>query len=122
MSTFFVELEHFTAEEIEEYGPLDPELLVKLQAMRYLVDGPIYLTSGLRVSGAHADHDHDGDSEAVDISDNPRSEPISSRWRFKVEEAAYRVGLRRKGSYDKHIHIDVREDRDQDVAWIGESQ
>lgn len=117
-------LENFTEKEVQRHGPLEPELLVKLQVIRYKTGLPIHITSGLRHGdeGDHGDDDDDGEGEGVDISDNGRGKPISSRWRFEVEKAAYEVGLRRKGSYDRHIHLGISKEADQDVSWIGVSK
>lgn len=124
MSKATTDLENFTQEEVSRVGPLDPKLLVMLQAIRYQADLPIHLTSGLRETedGGHGDHDNDNDGEGVDISDNLEGKPIGSRWRYKVTKAAYAVGFKRVGTYDRHLHLDVRSDRDQDVNWIGKSR
>lgn len=108
-------LENFTKNEVEG---LNPKLRVMLQATRYLAGVPIYVTSGLR-PGDDGEH---GEGDGVDISDNPRGDPISSRWRDKVLEASYRVGFRRRGVYDRHVHLGVSDSRDQDVTWIGRSR
>lgn len=105
-----VVLEHFN--ESETKG-LKPRLCVMLQAMRYLTGLPIVITSGLRPGdrGAH------GSGDGVDISDNGLGAPVASRWRQATLAAAYAVGFRRVGIYDRHIHVDIATTLPQDVSW-----
>jgi hypothetical protein len=107
-----IALENFLAWEVPE---LEDRLLVRLQAIRYIVNEPIFVTSGHRPGdvGAH------GRGLAVDISDNRRGAKISSTWRFKVITSAYSVGITRIGDYDRHIHIDVDPSLPQNVLWYG---
>ncbi len=109
-----IELDNFTVSEADS---LSDELLVRLQAIRYIVGEPIYITSGLRVGDPNAH----GRALAVDISDNPNGADISSQWRFKVLAAAFAVGIKRIGDYDRHIHIDVDLSLPQNVLWRGVS-
>lgn len=124
MSQATTVLDNFTEAEIGRVGPLDPKLLVMLQAARYEADEIMIISSGLRETedGGHGDHDNDGDGEGVDITDNAEKKPVGSRWRFKVVAAAIKVGFNRIGIYDKHVHLDVRTDRDQLVMWTGKSR
>lgn len=109
-----VELENFS--ERESNG-LPDELLIKLQCIRYLVGKRVHITSGLRAgdSGTH------GLGHAVDVADNTGGVPISSQWREAVLRAAYAVGFKRVGVYDRHIHLDIDLSRDQNVTWWGVS-
>ena len=109
------ELSNFT--EIELKGVV-PELRVKLQALRYLANTPIHLTSGLR-PGDDGEH---GEGMGVDISDNSAGAPIGSRFRHYVLKAAYSLGFSRIGTYDRHIHLGISVTRDQDVTWQGISE
>lgn len=104
-------LENFSPAELVG---LSDELKVKLQALRYLSQEKMYVTSGLRPGDSGSTHSA---GAAVDISDNNTGEPIGSRWRFKVLRAAFAIGFNRIGIYDRHIHIDVSKTKDQDVAW-----
>lgn len=115
MTKAIVELEHFSAREVRD---LPPELQIRLQMLRYMVGLVIHVTSGLRItdSGAH------GLGVAVDIADNRSGIPIGSEWRHEVLKAAYALGFRRIGDYDKHIHLDIDTARDQDVTWWAKSK
>ncbi len=117
MSRATVPLESFSADELGHGHALAPELLVKLQAVRYLAGEPIHISSGLRPED---DGEH-GSGEAVDITDNRRGEDVGSRWRHHVLKASYAVGFSRIGVYDKHIHLGVSRERDQSVTWWGQS-
>ena len=110
-----VELENFTVSEVDA---LDTRLQVFLQALRYIVGEPIYITSGLRVESTTAH----GDGTAVDISDNQGGAPLKSQWRHKVLKALYGMGFERIGTYDLHIHLDVNLTFPQSVTWWGRSR
>lgn len=110
MSAATTELEHFSPQEVEG---LTPRMKVHLQALRYMVGIPLCVTSGLRPnsSGEHSEGD------GVDLSDNMTGAPISSPFRHKVLKAAYALGFRRIGDYDRHIHIGLSTTRPLDVTW-----
>lgn len=105
-----VEVENFTTADIDA---LDPELVVKLQTIRYMAGVPIYVTSGFRPGDDKAH----GRGLAVDISDNMAGQPLASGWRHAILAAIYALGLRRIGVYDRHIHFDVDPNLPQDVTW-----
>ena len=109
-----VELDNFT--EMDVSG-LKSELKVRLQALRYEAALPIFITSGLRVG----DPKSHGQGDAVDISDNPNGDPPSPLWRYHVLRAAFLIGFKRIGIYDRHIHIDISETLPREVAWWGVS-
>lgn len=111
MSKAIAELENFTTSELDG---LKDELKVKLQALRYLSGLPIYVTSGVR-----SNSDEHALGMAADISDNPLGDPISSTWRFEVLRAAFAIGFRRIGDYDRHLHLGISKSLDQDVCWHG---
>ena len=115
MSNGVVTMENFKAEKV---AGLTDRMKVMLQALRYIVDEPIYITSGLRSSDTDSEHSL---GMGVDISDNNRGEDISSRWRYKVMKAAYGLGFRRLGDYDRHVHLGVSTSHPQDVEWRGVS-
>ena len=110
-----VELENFTVSEV---APLDTRLQVFLQALRYVVGEPVYVTSGLR-PGSTTAH---GDGTAADISDNPHGKPLKAQWRHKVLKVLYGMGFERIGTYDLHIHLDVNLTFPQSVTWWGRSR
>lgn len=111
-------LEHFDPDEFDEPDKLSPLVLLRLDWARARADRPVYITSDFRPEspGSH------GKGLAVDISDNLKSEEISSRWRYHTLEALLHVGFHRIGIYDKHVHVDADPERDPDVIWTGESQ
>lgn len=111
-----VELEHFP--ELGNSG-LTRKALIYLQALRYIVDVPIHVTSAVRSSDTDSAHSL---GLALDISDNKQGSPISSSWRHKILPALYALGIRRVGVYDRHIHFDLADTPfPQDVSWWGES-
>lgn len=110
-----VELENFTSSEMDG---LSDKLKLHLQMIRYIAGVPIHITSGLRTGDTDSEHSL---GAGADISDNDRGEEISSLWRHKVLSAAYLLGLRRIGVYDRHIHIGVATSYPQDVTWWGVS-
>ena len=109
-----VELENFEDFEVTD---LDHALTIRLQVLRYMIGRRIHITSGLRRGdvGVH------GLGEAVDISNNRRGDQLDSTWRHLVLKAAYAIGFRRIGDYDRHIHLDINGARDQDVTWWDKS-
>ena len=110
-----VDLDNFSEDEV---AGLSNEMKAKLQCLRYLAGVPIVITSALR-PGDTGEH---GEGLGIDISDNAEGKAISSRFRFHVSKAAYALGFRRIGTYDRHIHLGVSLSRDQDVAWQGVSE
>jgi hypothetical protein len=99
---------------------LQEELVKMLQQVRDHAVVPIHITSGYR-PGDTKSH---GEGAAVDISDNKFGKPVASRWRFLILKAAFAVGFRRIGVYDRHIHLDINHDSPggQDVVWTGVSE
>jgi len=111
-----VTLEHFTEQEVEG---LTDRLKIYLQALRYISNTPIYITSGLRQEDTTSEH---STGQGVDISDNPNGDPISSGWRHKISKALHGLQIARIGIYDRHIHFGVSRSHPQDVSWIGQSR
>lgn len=104
---------------------LQPDLVDLLGQLEKAVEMPVYITSGYR-EGDTKSHGH---GLAVDISDNLQGKPIWSGWRHRVLKAAYALGFRRIGVYDRHIHLDLWEGQTvdgrpvpQDVTWFGMSE
>ena len=111
------DLKYFKKSEFKSPSKMSPSLLYKLDCIRADTKLPISITSSYRKgdSGAH------GEGVAVDISDNSKGRPISSRWRYEVLISIFSHKFNRIGVYDKHIHLDMSESRDQDVCWWGVS-
>lgn len=110
-----VNAENFKTTEVRG---LKDRLVIMLQMIRWQVGAPIYVTSGLRPTDKDSEHVF---GLGVDISDNKEGKELSSRWRFLVLKAAFALGIRRIGIYDRHIHLGISESKDQDVAWWGTS-
>ena len=107
------ELEFFTKEEFEPGADaMSHELLRRLDDARAMAKIPFRITSAYRMGddGAH------GSGEAVDIG------CTSSRARYHIVNSLLLTGFNRIGVYDKHVHADVSETRDQDVIWWGTSK
>lgn len=111
------EIDHFRPSEFNEPDEMDPEFVAVLDQIRAFAGVTIYVTSSFR----RGDPRSHGRGLAVDISDNRRGVPVSSRWRYQVLAAALRAGVRRVGVYDRHLHLDVDTSLPQDVAWWDKS-
>jgi len=110
------ELNHFTPMEFISPNEMSYDLLRVLDSIRADAGLAIKITSSYRAgSGEH------GQGLAVDISDNLEGEPMGSRWRFKVLRSIIRNGICRIGFYDRHFHIGISKEKDQDVCWWAES-
>lgn len=106
---------YFTEAEVEG---LQPEFVDRLDNARLFSGVPYIITSGLRTAEQNQKADGVSDSShlrglAVDLS------APDSRTRFLMVHGLLAAGFRRIGIYDKHIHADVDETLDQDVAWVG---
>jgi len=68
------------------------------------------ITSIYRPSDRDSEH-YTG--EAIDIA------CTTSRHRFKLVELGILFGCTRIGIYPRHIHFGFKEEKDQDVIWLG---
>jgi uncharacterized protein YcbK (DUF882 family) len=91
---------------------LDPVLLAELDQLFYRLGRPFRITSDWRNDPSSSHHT----GKAVDIAVNSGYE------RYRIVELALRVGFTRIGVYDRHIHLDVCEDRPAPVIWQGTSK
>ena len=112
-------LRYFSADEFKYPDKISHDLLYLLDDIRSIARVPIYVTSDYRPTVNTSSH-HLG--LAVDISDNLEGREPTSRWRIRVLRAALSRNVARIGIYDRHIHIDISETHDQDVAWWGSSE
>lgn len=113
-----MKLKYFTQYEVEG---LSSRLSLMLDQMRDEAETPIIITSGFRTKAENNSTGGESDSAhleglAVDI----RCGDSVTRCRFLI--AALKVGFRRIGLYDKHIHVDIDEKKPQNVIWIGKSK
>lgn len=92
---------------------LDSHLVTLLELAEKFAGAEFVITSGLREDDTLSAH---GLGLAVGIRCS------TSRPRFRIVSALIRVGFRRIGIYDQHIHADVSLARDQEVLWRGESR
>ncbi len=107
-------------------GEPHPILIRKLQYARYLYRKPMIITSGGRTPehnadvGGVSDSSHlireDGFFQGCDI----RCQAGGDRYLMLV--ALLEAGFKRIGIYDKHIHIDVDEDKPSKVIWVSLSK
>lgn len=109
---------HFKDEEVVG---LSSDLVHLLDWTRDICGFPIVITSGFRTPehnatvGGVQDSTHT-DGEAVDIR-----LPIGLEQQFKLVWALGLAGFNRMGIYTKHIHVDVSDERPQNVMWYGDS-
>lgn len=113
--SFPTDLRYFRASEFAEPDKMDRAFLRKLDSIRASAAVPLFVTSSYRDGPGSAHHL----GCAVDVADNLKGNPISSRWRFQVVRAALQHGITRIGIYDRHIHLDTSEIHPQDVLWTG---
>ena len=113
----WLDMKHFGPKEFKSPSKMSPSLIYKLDLIREDVELPIHITSSYRRGddGAH------GEGLAVDISDNNKGKPISSRWRYKILVSLIGHDIHRIGIYDRHVHLDMDESRDKEVCWWGTS-
>jgi len=107
---------HFSEEEA---NGLDAELMERLDVARDLCGFPIIITSGLRTTEQNAAAGGVPDSAhvkglAVDVQ-----APVGKNEREKLIWALGRVGFRRVGLYDRHVHCDIDDSKLQDAVWFG---
>ena len=114
-------MRYFENKEFIHAKTMDPMLRKMLDDMRHAYGKPIVITGSNRPpstprTSAHQLGSH-GFWQAVDIRCD------ASGPRFELLSAAYLVGFRRIGIYDKHIHLDVADEGfDPDVLWLGTSK
>ena len=110
----------------EEVKGLDNELVAKLDQARHLAQIPFIITDGLRTAAGNTDRNAANNSahltgKAVDLRCR------DSRTLSKMLRAIYTVGFNRVGIYftnidgkqkPTHIHVDVDQTKDIDVAWL----
>ena len=108
---------HFSADEFTAPEKMQPLVVLRLDRVREDAGVPIYITSSYR-DGDKKSH---GRGWAVDISDNMKGKPVSSRWRSKVLRSLAKHGFTRVGVYDKHLHADLDPSLPAGVTWWGTS-
>lgn len=102
----------------EEAKGLDPELVSMLDLARGKSGIPFTITSGKRnasdnkKTGGVEDSSHLS-GKAVDLRCSEGTD------RFKMVSTLLAVGFTRLGIYDKHVHCDIDQSKDQNVIWIG---
>jgi hypothetical protein len=105
-------LKHFKPSEFSSPEKMSRKLLTRLELLRTHVGFPIKVTSSYRADSTTSH----GRGTGVDLR------CVGSAERFAILTSAVRLGFRRIGIYDKHVHLDVDELSDQDVVWWGKSE
>lgn len=112
-------LEHFEADQFKEPDKMGYEFMLWLDSVREAAGVPMVVTSSYRskaynksVGGASDSAHVDVPCNSVDIGMRPRpSDPNWNYSRFKIIEAAMKLGCQRIGSYaNGSLHLDRTED------------
>ncbi len=97
---------------------LDSRLLDKLEAVRLMYGKPMYINSGVRceehnrnVGGSPTSSHMLGLATDIRVS--------NSAERYKLVDLFIKAGIRRIGVYNTFIHVDVDDNKPQDVIWYG---
>lgn len=108
---------HFLPEEVEG---LQPRLVEMLDEGRTIAGVPFVITSGLRTVAENAN------AQGVENSAHLRGLAVDLQCldvttRFFMIVGLVRVGFRRIGIYDRHVHCDCDDSLPQNVTWTGVS-
>ena len=108
---------HFTSAEI---AGLQPRLVGMIEEARTIAGVPFIITSGLRTSAQNQS------AQGVDNSAHLRGLGVDlacsdAQARFFMLVGLVRVGFRRLGIYDHHVHADCDDSLPQNVVWTGVS-
>lgn len=112
-------LKYFNEIEDPKMVGLDKDLMNKLDKARNFANIPFIITSGVRTlytnqqTGGVEDSSH-LKGLACDISAE------TSRERFLIIWSALSVGIRRIGIGKTHIHLDIDEEKEQNLIFIEE--
>lgn len=117
-----MEYEYFTDRDFKNCIPacsiddMDENLLVLLDKMRKIIDKPIILNSAYRTVEYEKSKKRTGNSshttgKAVDIR------CISDSYKFLIVQTALSLGVKRIGIGDVFIHIDLDDNKNQNVLW-----
>jgi len=101
------ELRFFKRTEFDYPDEMAPQLIRQLEVARSLAGVPFIITSDYRPN----DPKSHGAGMAVDLG------VMSSYDRWHILNGLYRVGFKRIGDYDKHIHADIWKDGPTPSAW-----
>lgn len=104
----------------EEVAGLDCEFVAKLDMARHMAGTEFIITSGKRTP------EHNEGINGVEDSSHLTGLAVDlacslSGNRFKIVSALLKVGFKRIGIYDKHIHVDDDKEKAEGVIWIGMS-
>lgn len=110
-------LKWFKDKEVEG---LDKHFAEMLDHARENAGVPFVITSGFRTDIENtAAGGVPGSSHVQGLAADIRAN--DSRTRFCVVSGLMTAGFRRIGIYDKHVHADFDETKEQDVIWTGSS-
>lgn len=121
---------YFTDEEIKG---LDSRFVVLLDQWRDRAGIPITITCGLRTQEKNdalsTPLGNDSDILKGSVSDSAHLKGLAvdvrcpdSSTRFKLVSAAFEVGFKRIEVATAHIHVDIDEQKPQNVIWLGISK
>lgn len=108
-------LRYFKPSEFWAPDDMDYVTLHKLDQLRHLIRRPVLITSSNEPNDKRSPESSHNLGCAVDVA------CTSDRHRFTLVEAAYRVGFRRIGVYDKHVHLDDNRNKPHSL-WTGVSR
>lgn len=104
----------------EEVAGLIPDVIYKLDRARELFGAPILITSGFR--------DATKNDNAGGVKDSAHTKGMAVDIRCADQDMQKRLiwalclaGFRRLGAYDRHIHVDVDDDKPSPAFWGGKS-
>ena len=93
---------------------LKPEMKAKIKELEAELGRKITITSGARNKKGSSAHNA---GLAVDIRAWKGYE------KYEIVKAAYKLGFKRIGIYDKHVHLDIDDTKThQNTIWLGTSK
>lgn len=116
---------HFTDAElackVTGTGGIQEDLREKLEAARNIAGIPFIVTSGFRSAENQNDLIARGKSELT--SSHPKGLAVDIRVkesdaRFKVIDAALSAGINRIGVGKDFVHLDIDQDKPQNLIWL----
>ena len=93
---------------------LKPEMKAKIKDLEAELGHKITVTSGARNKKGSSAHNA---GLAIDIRAHKGPE------KYEIVKAAYKLGFKRIGIYDRHVHLDIDDTKaHQNTIWLGTSK